>query len=49
MRCPNCGIELLGSMKKCPRCAYDITTGQVDQKYLDSVSKAREENHTPHL
>lgn len=41
-RCSNCGIELLGSMTKCPKCGYDTVSGQIDQKYLDSVEKSRE-------
>ena len=49
LKCPNCEIEILGSMKKCPRCAYDIKTGQIDLHYLDSISKAREQNHTAPL
>lgn len=40
--CANCGIELLGSMKKCPKCGYNTVTGQIDQQYLDALEKSRE-------
>ena len=49
MKCPNCGMEILGSMKKCPRCAFDTTTGSIDIKYMDAISKEREKRGTPQL
>lgn len=47
MKCPNCKIELLGSMKKCPKCGYDTEKGSVDQAYLSSLSKSREKTPEP--
>ena len=41
-RCGNCGLELLGSMKKCPKCGYDLSTGQIDNNYLEKLNKSRE-------
>ena len=33
MKCPNCGVELVGSVaeKKCPRCHYNLVTGVVEE------------------
>lgn len=42
-RCANCGLELLGSMKKCPKCGYDMSTGQIDNNYLKNIDKSRGE------
>ena len=41
MRCPNCSTELLGSMKKCPKCGYDTISGTVDPGYLHSSVNSR--------
>lgn len=41
MKCPNCSVELLGSMKKCPKCGYDTQSGAIDQSYLDSLAESR--------
>lgn len=43
MNCKNCGIMLLGNMKRCPKCGFDNEKGQIDQEYLDRVTKARAE------
>lgn len=45
MKCPNCGVELLGSMKICPKCKYDTTLGMISPEYVkkladDSAEKA---------
>ncbi|MCR5138409.1 MAG: FHA domain-containing protein [Oscillospiraceae bacterium] len=41
MKCANCGVELLGSMKKCPKCGYDAETGMIDQAYMNRLAENR--------
>lgn len=48
MKCPNCKIEILGQMKRCPKCGYIFATGKFDQAYLEKNKtqlelRAREE------
>lgn len=43
MKCPNCKIELLGSMKRCPKCGYDIEKGKIDDEYLAKRNERFEE------
>ena len=33
MKCPNCGVELVGAVaaKKCPKCHYNLETGVVEE------------------
>ncbi len=42
MKCGNCGIELLGSMKKCPKCGYDTEMGTIDPRYVKPSNKSEE-------
>ncbi len=39
MKCPNCGIELLGSLKICPKCKFDTTLGMVSPEYLKKLEE----------
>lgn len=41
MKCPNCSTQLLGSMKKCPKCGYDTVSGAVDNDYLNALAESR--------
>ena len=47
MKCNNCGIELLGTMKKCPKCGFDTETGTVDSAYLENLNRSREKTPEP--
>ncbi len=44
MKCGNCGIELLGSMKKCPKCGYNVETGKIDREYLAALDESRQKS-----
>lgn len=47
MKCNNCGIELLGTMKKCPKCGFNTETGTVDSAYLENLNRSREKTPEP--
>lgn len=42
MKCVNCGTELLGSMKKCPKCGYDSEKGTIDQSNVKQMHQSEE-------
>ena len=51
MKCPGCGVDLMGGMKECPKCKYDTRYpggGEKYRKYKEeqfnaAQAKAREE------
>lgn len=46
MKCPNCGIELLGGMKVCPRCKYDTSLGIISPDYIKKQDIGKEERES---
>ena len=41
MKCPNCKIELVGTLKRCPKCGYDLPVGN---SYLKKVADQKAQN-----